>query len=172
MLLQFYYEHLEKQLARAHFLMLLLLINILQAEKEVRLETITRVFPIGITCEGRRRKIQRFLDLPSLTISSLLWPIISYWLESSVSKKPKQKLYLAIDCSQWKNINLLMVSVIWSRRAIPLVWRLLPHIGNSNQVEKESVLSSVLAIFQDYQIVVLGDREFCFLDLATWLQAG
>jgi hypothetical protein len=128
------------------------------------------VFPIWITCEGRRRKLQRFLNLPSLTISSLLWPIISYWLKESVPKKRKQKLYLGIDRSQWKNINLLMVSVIWSRRAIPLAWRLLPHIGNSNQEEQESVLSSVLAMFNDYQIVVLGDREFCSLDLATWLQ--
>jgi hypothetical protein len=88
------------------------------------------------------------------------------------SKKSKQELYLAIDRSQWKNINLLMISVIWSRRAIPLVWRLLPHIGNSNQEEQESVLSSVLAMFKDYQIVVLGDLEFCSLDLATWLQAA
>jgi hypothetical protein len=64
-----------------------------------------------------------------------------------------------------------MVSVIWSRRAIPLAGRLLPHIGHSNQEEQESVLSSVLTIFKDYQIVVLGDREFCSLDLATWLQA-
>jgi hypothetical protein len=167
--MQFYHEHLEKQLGRAHFLMLLLLINIIQAEKKVRLETIARVFPIWITCEGRRRKLQRFLNLPSLTISSLLWPIISYWLKESVPKKRKQKLYLAIDRSQWKNINLLMVSVIWSRRAIPLAWRLLPHIGNSNQEEQESVLSSVLAMFNDYQIVVLGEREFCSLDLATWL---
>ena len=86
------------------------------------------------------------------------------------TKKPKQELYLAIDRSQWKNLNLLMVSVIGSRRAIPLAWRLLPYIGNSNQVEQESVLSSVLAMFNDYQIVVLGDREFCSLDLATWLQ--
>ena len=129
------------------------------------------MFPLWITCEGRRRKIQRFLDSPSLTISSLLWLIISYWLENSVSKKPKRELYLAINRSQWKNINLLTISVIWSRRAIPLVWRLLSHIGNSNQEEQESVLSSVLAIFKDYQIVVLGDREFCSLDLATWLQA-
>jgi hypothetical protein len=65
---------------------LLLLINIIQAEKKVKLETIARVFPIWITCEGRRRKLQRFLDLPSLTISSLLWSIISYWLENSVQK--------------------------------------------------------------------------------------
>lgn len=169
--MQFYHDHLEKQLGRAQFLMLLLLINIIQVEKKVKLETIARVFPIWISCEGRRRKLQRFLDLPSLTISSLLWPIISYWLENSVPKKSKQELYLAIDRSQWKNFNLLMVSVIWSRRAIPLAWRLLPHIGNSNQEEQESVLSSVLARFKDYQIVVLGDREFCSLDLATWLQA-
>ena len=169
--MQFYHEHLEKQLGRAQSLMLLILINIIQGEKKVKLETIARVFPIWITCEGRRRKLQRFLDLPSLTISSLLWPIISYWLENSVPKKSKQELYLAIDRSQWKNLNLLMVSVIWSRRAIPLAWRLLPHIGNSNQEEQESVLSSVLARFKDYQIVVLGDREFCSIDLATWLQA-
>ena len=169
--MQFYHEHLEKQLGRAQFLMLQLLINIIQAEKKVKLETIARVFPIWITCEGRRRKLPRFLDVPSLTISSLLWPIISYWLENSVPKKSKQKLYLAIDRSQWKNLNLLMVSVIWSRRAIPLAWRLLPHIGNSNQEEQESVLSSVLARFKNYQIVVLGDREFYSLDLATWLQA-
>ena len=58
------------------------------------------------------------------------------------------------------------------KKSIPLAWRLLPHIGNSNEEEQESVLSSVLVRFKDYQIiVVLGDREFCALDLATWLQA-
>jgi hypothetical protein len=99
------------------------------------------------------------LDLPSLTISKLLWPIISYWLENLVPKKPKQKLYLAIDRSQWKNINLLMVSVIWSRRAIPLAWRLLPHLGNCNQEEQESVLSPILERLKEYEIVVLGDAN-------------
>ena len=68
--MQFYHEHLEKQLGRTQFLMLLLLINIIQLEKKVKLETIARVFPIWITCEVRRRKLQNFLDLPSLTISS------------------------------------------------------------------------------------------------------
>ena len=170
--MQFYHEHLEKQLGRAQFLMLLLLINIIQAQKEVRLETIARVFPIWITCEARRRKLQRFLDLPGLTISRLLWPIISCWLENLGPKKSKQKLYLAIDRSQWKDINLLMVSIIWSKRAIPLAWKLLPHLGNSNFEEQESVLSPVLSRFKDYQIVRLGDREFCSLDLASWLVAS
>ena len=69
MLIQFYHEHLEQQLSRTQFLMLLILINIIQAEKEVRLEKIARVFPLWITCEVQRRKLQRFLDLPSVTIS-------------------------------------------------------------------------------------------------------
>ena len=64
-----------------------------------------------------------------------------------------------------------MVSVIWSRRAIPLAWRLLPHLGNCNQEEQESVLSPILERLKEYEIVVLGDREFCSLDLAAWLQA-
>jgi hypothetical protein len=42
------------------------------SRKKVKLETIATVFPIWITCEVRRRKLQIFLDLPSLTISSLL----------------------------------------------------------------------------------------------------
>jgi hypothetical protein len=112
MIVLFYHEHLEKQLSRAQFLMLRFSLNIIQAEKEVKLETIARVFPLWITCEVRRRKLQRFLDLPSLTISSLLWSIISDWLDNSASKKSKKKLYLAIDRSQWKKLNLLMVSVI------------------------------------------------------------
>jgi len=64
-----------------------------------------------------------------------------------------------------------MVSVIWSRKAIPLAWRLLPHLGNCNQEEQESVLSPILERLKEYEIVVLGDREFCSLDLAAWLQA-
>jgi hypothetical protein len=101
--MKFYHEHLEKQLGRAQFLMLLVLINIIQVEKKVKLETIARVFPIWITCEGRRRKLQRFLDLPSLTISSLLWLIISYWRELSVQKKSKQELYLEFRLSRSKS---------------------------------------------------------------------
>ena len=65
-----------------------------------------------------------------------------------------------------------MVSVIWSTRAIPLTWRLLPHLGNSNLEEQESVLSPVLSKFKDYEIVGLGEREFCSLDLAQWLVAS
>jgi hypothetical protein len=54
MLHQFYHKHLETQLIRAKLLILQLFISMIQAEKEVRLEKIARVFPALITGEGLR----------------------------------------------------------------------------------------------------------------------
>ena len=56
------------------------LLSLMQSEKQLRLERLSRVFPCLITAESRRRKLQRFLDLPHLT-SELIWfPLITYWL--------------------------------------------------------------------------------------------
>jgi hypothetical protein len=60
----------------------------------VRLERLARVFPYPITTESRRRKLQRFLDLPQLTITYLWFPLISYWLTTYC--QGGQKLSIAI----------------------------------------------------------------------------
>jgi len=80
MLPSFYQTHLQKQLSHTQFVLLAILLNVIQSEKQVRLERLARVFPYPITTERRRRKLQRFLDLPQLT-STLIWfPLIAYWL--------------------------------------------------------------------------------------------
>ncbi len=52
-----------------------ILLNLIQSETKVTLERLVRVFPYPITTESRRRKLQRFLDLPELTIARSLVPI-------------------------------------------------------------------------------------------------
>ncbi|MBD0303874.1 MAG: IS4 family transposase [Tolypothrix sp. T3-bin4] len=168
MLPKFYQTHFQTQLSRSQFLVLEIILNLLSSEKQVRLERLARVFPYPITTESRRRKLQRFLDLPQLTITYLWFPVISYWLTTYC--QAGQKLSLAIDRSQWGCINLLMVSLIWEKRAIPLSWSLLPKRGSSNIDEQSAALSGILPLFKDYKIVVLGDREFCSVDLANWLR--
>jgi hypothetical protein len=143
-------------------------LNILTSEIQVRLERLARVFPYPITAESRRRKLQRFLDLPQLTLTCLWFPLITYWLTNYC--QPGQKLSLAIDRSQLGCINLFMVSLIWEKRAIPLSWSLLPKRGSSNIDEQSAALSEILPLFKDYKIIVLGDREFCSVDLANWLR--
>jgi hypothetical protein len=134
----------------------------------VRLERLARVFPYPITTESRRRKLQRFLDLPQLTITYLWFLVISYWLTTYC--QAGQKLSLAIDRSQGGCINLFMVSLIWEKRAIPLSWSLLPKRGSSNVYEQSAAISAILPLFKGYKIIVLGDREFCSVDLANWLR--
>lgn len=78
-------------------------------------------------------------------------------------------VYVAIDRTTWGEINLLMVSLIWRKRAIPLYWQRLETLGNSNLKMQQRVLKQALRALSDYKVVVLGDREFCSVDLARWL---
>jgi hypothetical protein len=80
------------------------------------------------------------------------------------------RLSIAIDRSQWGPINLFMVSLIWERRAIPLYWSLLPKLGNSNFESQTINLQQVLRLFSEYKVIVLGDREFCSVELGNWLR--
>jgi hypothetical protein len=89
--------HLQKQLTQAQFVMMTMLLNLIQSEKQVRLERLARVFPYPIETESRRRKLQRFLDLPQLTLAQIWFPLITYWLTTYC--RTGQTLSIAIDRS-------------------------------------------------------------------------
>lgn len=167
MLPPFYQTHLQSQLSQADYLLLTLLVNLLQSIKKVKLETLATALPLPITFESRRKKIQRFLSLPQLTIEKIWFPIFQAWLKTEL--EPQQVLYLAIDRTKWGRINLLVISLIWERRALPIYWELLPKQGNSNFEKQVEAIGKLLQIFLDYKIVVIGDREFCSVKLGNWL---
>lgn len=154
MLPQFYQTHFQGQLTRAQCLVLEILLNLLQSQKQVRLERLARAFPYRITLDSRRRKIQRFVDEPQLTIQAIWFPIITYCLTTYCT--PKQVLYITIDRTQWACVNLLMVSLIWDKRAIPVYWELLPKLGSSNLSGQKAALLKVFPLFKDYKVVILG----------------
>jgi hypothetical protein len=168
MILTFYQTHLQKYLTPSQFLVMTILLSLIQSEKQVRLERLSRVFPYLITAESRRRKLQRFLDLPHLKIELIWFPLITYWLTTYC--RVGQSLSRSIDRSQWGCINLFMVSLIWERRAIPLYWSLLPKLGSGNFEEQTTNLQQVLPLFSEYKVIVLGEHEFCSLDLGNWLK--
>ncbi|MEO0685638.1 MAG: IS4 family transposase [Cyanobacteria bacterium J06649_11] len=164
---ELYREHLNKNFNKCQYLILIILINLLRTCRTVRLEELARKLPVPIKLRSRVKKIQRFLSLPQFEIKTLWFPIIESWLEAEW--KTTETVYLAIDRSQWRNINLLMVSLIYNRRAIPLYFKLLDKKGNSNLARQKEVLSPVLELLSNYQIVILGDREFCGVELGRWL---
>ena len=111
--------------------------------------------------------MQRFLTLGSLAHRGLWLSIITTFLihQHAVG----ETVYVAIDRTGWRHCNLLVVSLIWQNRAIPLCWDRLDKLGSSHYDEQIALLSRLLALLSDYRVVILGDREFCSVDLARWL---
>lgn len=168
MLPQFYQTHLKNQVKLADYLTLSILLNLLQSIKQVSLERLATALPFPIKFESRRRKLQRFLALPQWNVETIWLPLINHWLKMRLPNP--QTVHIAIDRTRWQLINVLVISLIWQRRAIPLYVELLPKKGNSNLVEQTSALAKVLPILSIYHVIVLGDREFCSIDLASWLR--
>jgi hypothetical protein len=106
MLLQFYQTHLESQLSTAEFIFLKILVNLLQSIKQVNLEKLANILPLAIKFESRRKRIQRFLAIPHFTIENIWLPLIKQLIESYLS--PEEIIYLAIDRTNWGEINLLL----------------------------------------------------------------
>lgn len=164
---ELYSKHLKKQFSSPQYLILIILINLLQNLKTVRLEELARRFPYPIQLKSRIKKLQRFLSLKAFKIETLWFPIIKSWIQEQWNQE--EVMYVVIDRSQWRIINLLMVSLVYEQRAIPMYFILLPKKGNSNLLQQQQVLKPVLKLLKDYKIVVLGDREFCGVELAKWL---
>ncbi|GAX35864.1 transposase [Nodularia sp. NIES-3585] len=169
MIPSFYQKHLKSQLSLSEYLFIQILVNILQSIKNVNLERLANGIPLPIKFESRRKRIQRFLSLPNLTIEKIWFPIITEWL--SIYFTNEKIIYVAIDRTNWSRINLFMVSVIWDKRAFPIYFKLLPKLGSSNIDEQQKILSQVMPLFQNYKICVLGDREFCSVKLAKYLKS-
>ncbi|MCL1474847.1 hypothetical protein [Argonema antarcticum] len=94
------------------------------------MEELANQFPQKILFESRRQKLQRFLSLPHLTIERIWWPLFTYWLAKNF--EPTEVLYIAIDRTQWGLVNLIVVSLIYDKRAIPIYFEVLPKLGNTN----------------------------------------
>lgn len=163
-----YQTHLENQLSSSQLLFFSLIINVLQDMKSVSLEKLAAALPLPILFESRRKKIQRFLSLPILQIEKLWFVIIKDWLAQKFTSN--QTIYAVIDRTSWGCINLMMISIVYDKRAIPIYWELLPKLGSSSLTEQTNFLTKVLPLLTINKTVVLGDREFCSALLANWLR--
>ncbi|MBH8577452.1 hypothetical protein I8752_31700, partial [Nostocaceae cyanobacterium CENA369] len=76
MLASFYQNFLEKYLNKAQLITLKMLVWLLQNQKQVKIERLAATLPLPIQQNSRRRHIQRFLTLNTLSVVLLWFPII------------------------------------------------------------------------------------------------
>jgi hypothetical protein len=67
-------------------------------------------------------------------------------VKEAISRQLKagSQLVIALDRTQWKEYNVLMVSAIVQKRAFPIFWTLLDKHGASNLAEQQQVLRPVI----------------------------
>ena len=167
-MIESYHAHLVKNLTRSNYLLTILLIQVVQSIKEVTLESIATKLAMPIKFESRRKKVQRFLSDKEWDLDNIWLSLVISWIQSSINQN--NPIYLAIDRTKWQANNILMVSMIWRKRAIPIYWKILEKQGNSTLENQQEVLKPVFAILSTYNLLVLGDREFCSVTLANWLR--
>ena len=168
MLPESYHAHLSAKLTRSNYLLTILLIQVVQSIKEVTLESIATKLAMPIKFESRRKKVQRFLSEEEWDLDNIWLLLVIGWIKGSVNQN--NVVYLAIDRTKWQSNNILMVSMIWRKRAIPIYWKILDKQGNSTLENQQFVLTPVFDALSDYSLLVLGDREFCSVTLANWLR--
>ena len=175
----------RKHLSEQQYLTLEMLLLLIQSNRQVKLSTLASLFPQPIQYQSRKRHLQRFLIIPRLGIKWLWLPLIKLWICQAESgdclnrgqrrylKKRKHQKYgywlLAMDRTQWKGRNILMVTLVWGTHALPLYWSVLKPPGNSDLKTQKRVLKVALSLFKNRPVLVLGDREFHSPKLAKWL---
>ena len=163
----FYHEILEKYLTPAQLLTLQMLVWLLQSQKQVRIERLAASLPLPILQSSRRRHIQRFLQIKALSILVLWFPLVKQVISRQIVAG--SQLIVALDRTQWKEYNVLMVSALVQKRAFPLFWTLLDKQGASNLAEQQQVLRPVIRLLKRYKLIIVGEREFHSIELAKWL---
>jgi hypothetical protein len=167
MLPPFYQNCFQRQLKKAEYLTLQILVFLLQAHKQVSMESLATVMPYLITFESRKRAIQRFLKLPALKIKNLWFHLIKYILKTQFNKQ--KDLIVAIDRTQWRDRNIFFICLIRQQRALPLYGQILPKKGCSNIREQKKLIRPIFPLLNKYKFVLIGDREFGSVKLAKWL---
>ena len=163
-----YESHIKLYLTASQIQTLKILIWLLTVQKTVKIERLAACFPLPIKYESRRKHLQRFLTLSALSLPLFWFPIIQLIIQKEFSSG--SRLILTLDRTQWKENNILVIAVIYKKRALPIYWQVLKKRGSTNLREQQAVIKPVIRLLKKYELVILGDREFHGVELSYWLK--
>jgi hypothetical protein len=129
---------------------------------------IARALPLDTTQLAKEQRLRRFLDNERVTQTDHYQPIVKQALQGLKG----QRVQLLMDRVLLRDHhNILVVSVGFRRRSIPLAWVALSHRGSSNLEERKELLQSAVKLLpNDVRISVHGDSEFRTTAFFDWLR--
>ena len=163
-----YSSHIKSCLTETQVQTLKILIWLLTVQKTVKIERLAACFPLPIKYQSRRKHLQRFLTLSALSLPLFWFPIIQLIIQQEFLEG--NRLIITLDRTQWKNNKIIVIAVIYQKRALPIYWLVLNKKGSSNLREQQAIIKPVLRLLKKYELVFLGDREFHGVELSYWLK--
>lgn len=146
-----------------------LLVGIHQS-RSVRLSRIAGKIPGTAKLTSLTRRLSRFLDNAALNVRDWYAPIARQWIESQAACG--QQIRLIVDGTKVGfTYQLLMVSLAYRHRAIPVAWTWVRHIkGHSTSHLQLSLLSYVHSLLpRGIAVLLVGDCEFGSIEVLKQL---
>jgi hypothetical protein len=146
-----------------------LLVGIHQS-RSVCLSRIAGKIPGTAKLTSLTRRLSRFLDNAALNVRDWYAPIARQWIESQAACG--QQVHLIVDGTKVGfTYQLLMVSLAYRHRAIPIAWTWVRHIkGHSTSHLQLSLLSYVHSLLpRGIAVLLVGDCEFGSIEVLKQL---
>jgi len=146
-----------------------LMIGIYQS-RSVYLSRIALKIPGSAKLVSTTRRLSRFLENPAIRVREWHEPIARYWLQAQW--ECLREIRLIVDGTKVGfGHQLLMVSLAYRKRAIPIAWTWVKHArGHSSAFKQLALLNYVKALLPPGAVVFLvGDCEFGPVRVLDWL---
>ena len=129
---------------------------------------IAPAMPLDTTLAAKEQRVRRLLDNEHLTQDKHYQPVARHALRGLKG----QRVQLLIDRVLLRDThNILVVSVAFRRRSLPLAWLALNHRGQSGLADQQQVIGQALALLpQRVRVSVHGDSEFRSQALFAWVR--
>jgi transcriptional regulator of met regulon len=130
---------------------------------------IARALPLDTTQVAKEQRIRRLLDNDRLTQADHYQPLA----KAALHGLKGQRVQLLMDRVLLRDRhNILVVSVGFRRRSLPLAWLALDHRGQSGLADQQAVLRQALAVLPERgRVSIHGDSEFRSQELFAWVRA-
>ena len=137
--------------------MAILIIGLVNS-RTVNLSHLASQFPGEALHASNYRRLQRFFQyvrLDQADVAQIVKRMINL----------NRPVVLALDRTNWqvgsKQLNILMLAIVTRRFRVPLLWMIMDHRGNSNTLQRITLLQRYLDLFGASSIkILLADREF------------
>lgn len=161
-------QHLPQALASQLETLGAVLVGVIQRMSR-QWANIARAMPRDTTALAKEQRLRRWLDHARVTQATHSHPLVQQALHGLRG----QRVHVLLDRVLLRNQHtILVVSVGFRRRSIPLVWCALPHRGSSNLQEQQALMQTAVALLPpDVRICVHGESAFRSQELFTWVRA-